>query len=62
MWEDRDGCSFLEKLRLLRGKGIQNEQIMLKPLEGSSFGDQDSCTILKSLLTVVIQLEKGIKK
>lgn len=49
--EDRDDGSFLEKLWLLRGKRIQNEQMMPKPFGESSFRAQDIYIILKNLLT-----------
>lgn len=39
---------FLEKLWLPRGKRMQNEQIMLKPFGGSSYGVQGIYTILIS--------------
>ena len=42
VWEEARGtCSFLGKSWLPRGKRIQNEKIMLKLFQGSSFGVQN---------------------
>lgn len=60
VWEeDKDGCNFLKKLQLPRGKRIQNEQIMLKPFGGSSFGAQDIYTIIKNVPTDYYLITKG---
>lgn len=60
VWEeDKDGCSFLKKLQLPRGKRIQNEQIMLKPFGGSSFGAQDIYIIIKNVPIDYYLITKG---